>query len=286
MTITAHSSHDNLLARQTFGELPSITGDVSVLQEYEAEVLEHCEFHPSTWMKLLHWHCLRSSAHQIQVASWTCPPTSGSMMFHVQPARTCDVLRFYLTCINSAGTFSSCRSSSTSAQQLPSNSNFWHTKKNRVDQTKTIALSFNYWWINMNHEYFFFLDLRSHQDHGASCSCSRCSCSSLLDHCGHRRATRAHGELWDLRRHEIPWYLVISRDTFKLDLRLQVCPRPTKHNKPRICIQPGGWFRCFWLGPKREKASPWWKIWQCEAQVPCSWIACRSVKRHISIISS
>jgi len=48
MTITAHSSHDNLLARQTFGELPSITGDVSVLQEYEAEVLEHCEFHPST----------------------------------------------------------------------------------------------------------------------------------------------------------------------------------------------------------------------------------------------
>lgn len=67
-----------------------------------------------------------------------------------------------------------------------------------------------------------FVD-RSHQDHGASCcSCSRCSCSSLLDHCGHRRATRAHGELWDLRRHEIPWYPV-SRDTFKLDLRLQVC---------------------------------------------------------------
>ena len=218
MTITAHSSHDNLLARQTFGELPSITGDVSVLQEYEAEVLEHCEFHPSTWMKLLHWHCLRSSAHQIQVASWTCPPTSGSMMFHVQPARTCDVLRFYLTCINSAGTFSSCRSSSTSAQQLPSNSNFWHTKiKNRVDQTKTIALSFNYWWIIESWIFFLsrvdFVDLRSHQDHGASCcSCSRCSCSSLLDHCGHRRATRAHGELWDLRRHEIP------RDTFKLDL--------------------------------------------------------------------
>ena len=263
-----HSSHDNLLARQTFGELPSITGDVSVLQEYEAEVLEHCEFHPSTWMKLLHWHCLRSSAHQIQVASWTCPPTSGSMMFHVQPARTCDVLRFYLTCINSAGTFSSCRSSSTSAQQLPSNSNFWHTKiKNRVDQTKNHCLVFQ---LLMNHEwimmFFFFLVwilsiCASHQDHGASCcSCSRCSCSSLLD-CGHRGATRAHGELWDLRRHEIPvipWYLV-TRDTFKLDLHKITSlhgPQPTKHNKPRICIQPGGWFRCFWLGPKREKASP------------------------------
>ena len=104
----------------------------------------------------------------------------------------------------------------------------------------------------MNHDelfiafIFLFFNLsicESHQDYGASCcSCSRCSCSSLLGHCGHRgRATRAHGELWDLQRHEIPWNTMTP--SIWTYIRLLPPPlsyislhglQPTKHNKPRI----------------------------------------------------